>query len=147
MFSKKESETNSGVAVSGTYQSQLKKAFPAAKITTSVKSWPQVGNSWTFLILLKSFSILKFAMIQWLLSETYLSKFFCYCFFFLKFLCCFYHEKRCLLLSSSHIKVWIWYAHKDKIEKHCYHGGKQRSSFFIKVHIETCRLGKRRIFL
>ena len=82
MFSKKESETNSGVTVSGTYQSQLKKAFPAAKITTSVKSWPQVGNSWTFLILLKSFSILKFAMIQWLLSETCLSKFFCYWFFF-----------------------------------------------------------------
>ena len=82
MLSKNESGTNSGATVSGTYQNQLKKLFTAAKITTLVKSLSQVGNSWVFLILLKSFSILKFAMTQWLLGETRLSKFFCHCYFF-----------------------------------------------------------------
>ena len=37
MFLKEESGTKTGETVNGTYQSQLKKVFAAAKITTSLK--------------------------------------------------------------------------------------------------------------
>ena len=65
-------------------------------------------------------------------------------FFFLKFLCCFYHEKGCLFSSSSHIKVWIWYAHKDKIEKHYHYGGKQRLNFFYKSTYRNIQVGEKK---
>ena len=46
-----------------------KTVFAAAKIITSVKSLQQVGNFW-FFYSFKPISILKFAMIKWLLCET-----------------------------------------------------------------------------
>ena len=44
-FSKNDSRTKFDATINSTYQSQQKKVFATAKITTSVKSVPEVGNS------------------------------------------------------------------------------------------------------
>ena len=45
MLLKKDSGTKFFATVSGTYQSQLKKVFAAAKINTWIKSLSHAGNS------------------------------------------------------------------------------------------------------
>ena len=45
MFLQEESGTKSGATVGGPYQIQLEKVFASVKITNSLKSLPQVGNT------------------------------------------------------------------------------------------------------